>query len=162
MTSASGGAEGDAPAVGQPAPAFELTDQHGQSVALRDFRGQRNVLVVFYPFALSGTCTAELGEIRDDLPAFQNDAVQVLGVSCDPMYAQRAWAEQEGYTFPLLSDFWPHGQVARAYGVLDERSGSANRGTFLIDRDGVLRWSVASGRGQARDPQGYRQALAAL
>jgi peroxiredoxin len=148
--------------VGQSAPDFALTDQHGQVVKLSDFRGERNVVLVFYPFAFSGICTGELCEIRDGLAAFEDANVQVIGISCDPMYAQRAWAEAEKYQFPVLSDFWPHGAVAQAYGVFRADTGFATRGTFLIDTEGVLRWSVVNEPGQARPLAAYREAIAAL
>ena len=148
--------------VGDVAPDFTLRDQHGAQVTLSSFRGERAVLVVFYPFAFSGTCTGELCEIRDDLSTFENDQVQVLAVSCDPMHSLRAWAEDQKYSFPLLSDFWPHGATANAYGVFNATTGSAVRGTFLVDTDGVLRWSVVNSMGQARDTDAYRAALAAL
>ncbi len=148
--------------VGLPAPDFTLKDQHGQGVRLSDLRGQQHVALVFYPFAFSGICTGELCEIRDNLEVFAAADVQVVGISCDPMYTQRAWAQAEGYTFPLLSDFWPHGAVAQAYGVFDEGRGRAERGTFLIDKDGVLRWQVVNPPGQARPLAAYREAMAAL
>jgi peroxiredoxin len=148
--------------VGDIAPEFTLRDQHGAEVSLSSFRDEQSVLVVFYPFAFSGICTGELCEIRDDLSAFQNDAVQVLAVSCDPVYALRAWAEDQGFSFPLLSDFWPHGAVASAYGVFDAERGMAIRGSFLVDTEGVVRWSVVNGPGQARDLTAYREALSAL
>jgi len=148
--------------VGDIAPEFTLRDQHGAEVSLSSFRDEQSVLVVFYPFAFSGICTGELCEIRDDLSAFQNDAVQVLAVSCDPVYALRAWAEDQGFSFPLLSDFWPHGAVASAYGVFDAERGMAIRGSFLVDTEGVVRWSVVNGPGQARDLIAYREALSAL
>lgn len=148
--------------VGQTAPDFTLANQNGEEVTLSSLRGDKNALVVFYPFAFSGICTGELCAIRDDLGQFQNDDVQVLGVSCDPKYALRAWADAEGYTFPLLSDFWPHGAVAQQYGVFLPTAGMSTRGTFLVDRDGVLRWAVVNGPGEARDLSAYRSALAAL
>jgi len=148
--------------VGQPAPDFALKDQHGQVVRLADFRGSTSVAVVFYPFAFSGMCTGELCEIRDNLDVFAGDGVQVLAVSCDPMFALRAFAEAEKYTFPLLSDFWPHGAVAQQYGVFNERSGAATRGTFLVDPEGVLRWAIVNGPGEARPLSAYREAIAAL
>lgn len=155
--------DGTTPSLdGRPAPDFDLVDQHGRDVRLSSFRGSRSVLLVFYPFAFSGTCTQELAEIRDDLATFQNDTVQVLGISCDTKYAQRVWAEQEGYDFPLLSDFWPHGEAARAYGVFHDGAGMAIRGSFLIDSEGVVRWSVVNGPGQARDLGAYRTALGSL
>ncbi|HEV7195001.1 MAG TPA: peroxiredoxin, partial [Pedococcus sp.] len=114
--------------VGALAPEFTLKDQNGQDFSLTDFRGRKNVVLVFYPFAFSGICTGELCEIRDNLGAFVRDDVQVLAISCDHMFSQRAWADKEGYFFPLLSDFWPHGGVAQSFGVLDERAGAAVRG----------------------------------
>ncbi|HEV7146773.1 MAG TPA: peroxiredoxin [Pedococcus sp.] len=148
--------------VGALAPAFTLKDQNGQDFSLTDFRGRKNVVLVFYPFAFSGICTGELCEIRDNLGAFVSDDVQVLAISCDHMFSQRAWADKEGYFFPLLSDFWPHGGVAQSFGVLDERAGAAVRGTFLIDTDGIIRWSLVNEIGQARDFAGYHRALKEL
>lgn len=148
--------------VGDSAPEFTLKDQNGTDVALSEFRGVKNVVLVFYPFAFSGICTGELCEIRDDLGAFVSDEVQVLAISCDPMFALRAWSDKEGYFFPLLSDFWPHGQVAQSYGVFHAQAGMAVRGTFLIDTEGTIRWTLVNGPGEARDFAGYREALAAL
>jgi len=148
--------------VGQDAPDFSLPNQNGEQVRLSSFRGTKNVLIVFYPFAFSGICTGELCAIRDDIAAFQNDDVQVLAVSCDPKYTLRAWADDQGYTFPLLSDFWPHGAVARQYGVFLPDAGMATRGSFLVDRGGVLRWAVVNGPGEARDLGAYRTALATV
>lgn len=149
-------------AVGAAAPDFTLKDQNGQDVTLSQFRGDKAVVLVFYPFAFSGICTGELCEIRDNLGAFVSDDVQVLAISCDHMFSQRAWADKEGYFFPLLSDFWPHGAVAQSYGVFNERAGAAIRGTFLVDRDGVIRWTLVNEIGAARDFSGYHAALADL
>ena len=148
--------------VGRSAPDFALKDQHGQVVRLSDFAGRKNVAIVFYPFAFSGICTGELCEIRDNLSIFEDDDVQVLAISCDPRHSLRAFAEAEGYAFPLLADFWPHGAVAQAYGVFDEKAGMAIRGTFLVDKDGRVRWSVVNAPGEARPFTAYREALAGL
>lgn len=147
--------------VGSPAPEFELKDQHGTPVKLSDYRGKK-VVLIFYPLAFSGVCHGELCAIRDEFIATAFDDVQVVTVSVDSMFTHRAWADQEGYTFPLLSDFWPHGQVARAYGVFDEEKGIATRGTFVIDGEGVVRWSVVNPIPQARDIAEYRKVLAEL
>jgi mycoredoxin-dependent peroxiredoxin len=155
------GAQPDPPQAGQEAPDFELRSQHGEPTRLSGFRGEKSVVVLFYPYAFSGICTGELGEIRDDLATFQNDHVQVLAVSCDAVHTLRAYAETEGYDFPLLSDFWPHGATARAYGVFNDKLGAATRGSFLVDEDGIVRWSVVNGIGQARDLSGYHEALSA-
>jgi peroxiredoxin (alkyl hydroperoxide reductase subunit C) len=146
--------------VGAVAPDFVLKDQNNQEVRLSDFRGDKNVLLVFYPLAFTGTCQGELCQVHDHLDDFANDAVQVLTVSVDSPYSHKVWAIQQGYEFPLLSDFWPHGAVAQAYGVFDAEKGFANRGTFLIDRDGVIRFAEMNGPGQARDQDAWRKALA--
>ncbi|MBF8252214.1 MAG: peroxiredoxin (alkyl hydroperoxide reductase subunit C) [Actinobacteria bacterium] len=147
--------------IGQSAPDFELVNQHGEKVSLASFKGEKAVVLLFYPFAFSGTCTGELCALRDDLSAFQNDEVQLLAISCDHMFSQRAFAEQEGYKFPVLSDFWPHGAVSKAYGVFEESKGCAIRGSFVIDKDGVLRWQVNNGW-VARNIDDYKAAIAAL
>jgi len=148
--------------VGSQAPDFTLKDQHNQPVSLADFRGRKAVLLVFYPMAFTGTCRGELTEIRDNLSAYANDRVQVLTVSVDTTHSHRVWAEREGFEFPLLADFWPHGAVAQAYGVFNDVAGFANRGTFLIDRDGVVRFAEMIGPGEARDQKGWHAALADL
>jgi peroxiredoxin len=148
--------------VGDLAPHFTLRDQNNQPVSLSQFKGEKNVLLVFYPLAFSGVCSGELSALRDELPKFQNDVVQTLTVSVDSFFVHRVWADQEGFEFPLLADFWPHGAVAGSYGVLDEQKGSARRGTFLIDTDGVVRWKVVTELGVARSPHDYLDALAAL
>ncbi|ACZ89739.1 peroxiredoxin [Streptosporangium roseum] len=147
--------------VGSPAPDFELKDQHGTPVKLSDYRG-RKVVLIFYPLAFSGVCHGELCAIRDEFIATAPEDVQVVTVSVDSVFTHRAWADREGYTFPLLSDFWPHGQVAQAYGVFDEEKGLATRGTFIIDGEGVVRWSVVNPIPEARDVAEYRKALAEL
>jgi peroxiredoxin len=149
------------PAVGGAAPDFELLNQYGEPVRLSDLRG-RNVVLVFFPFAFSGICTGELCEIRDNLALFEDADAVVLGISVDSKFAQRAYAEKEGYAFDLLADFWPHGAVADEYGVFDTGSGMAKRGTFIIDASGIVRYVVVNPRGQARDFAGYRAALAGL
>ncbi|GAA0968027.1 peroxiredoxin [Actinocorallia libanotica] len=148
--------------VGAKAPDFELKDQHGTPVKLSDFAGKKDVVLVFYPLAFSGICTGELCAIRDELPTLGGEDVQVLAVSVDSVFALRAWTEQEKYQFPLLSDFWPHGGVAQAYGVFDAEKGLARRGTFIIDKAGVVRWKVDNAIPEARDLEAYRAALAEL
>ena len=161
VTSAPATAVTAVPAVGVPAPDFELVNQFGEPVRLSELRG-RAVVLVFFPFAFSGICTGELCEIRDNLALFEDADAVVLGVSVDSKFAQRAYAEREGYTFDLLADFWPHGAVAEQYGVFDLESGMARRGTFIIDGAGIIRYVVVNPRGQARDFAEYRSALAGL
>ena len=148
--------------VGTEAPDFVLKDQNNQQVRLSDFRGAKSVLLVFYPLAFTGTCQGELCAVRDNLNDFSNDRVQVLTVSVDSSYSHKVWANQQGYEFPLLADFWPHGGVAREYGVFNEQAGFANRGTFVIDREGVIRYAEMNGPGEARDQDAWRKALGEL
>ncbi|MET9448589.1 peroxiredoxin [Streptomyces cinerochromogenes] len=148
--------------VGDKAPDFELKDNHGRSVKLSDFRGEKNVVLLFYPFAFTGVCTGELCELRDNLPRFADRDTQLLAVSNDSIHTLRVFAEQEGLEYPLLSDFWPHGNVSRAYGVFDEDKGCAVRGTFIIDKEGVVRWTVVNGLPDARDLDDYVKALDTL
>jgi mycoredoxin-dependent peroxiredoxin len=145
---------------GATAPDFSLKDQNNQEVRLTDFRGRKAVLLVFYPLAFSGTCQGELTEVSSHLPEYQNDAVQVLTVSVDSTWSHRVWADRDGFAFPLLSDFWPHGAVARSYGVFNDVAGFANRGTFLIDKAGTIRFAEMLGPGESRDQDGWRSALA--
>ena len=148
--------------IGQQAPDFELKDQHGNVVKLSSFRGQKNVVVLFYPFAFTGTCTGELCGLRDQLELFQNDDVQLLAISCDSIFTLRVFAEKESYSFPLLSDHWPHGAVATKYGVFDDARGAAIRGTFIIDKSGVVRWQIVNAISDARNLDEYKAALATL
>jgi peroxiredoxin (alkyl hydroperoxide reductase subunit C) len=148
--------------VGTEAPDFALKDQNNQVVRLADFRGRRNVLLVFYPLAFTGTCQGELCAIRDHLNDFVNDSTQVLAVSVDSSPAHKVWAEREGYEFPLLADFWPHGELARTYGVFNEERGFANRGTFIIDRAGVVRFAEEVSPGRTRDQDAWRKVLSEL
>ncbi|OJF12785.1 peroxiredoxin [Couchioplanes caeruleus] len=146
--------------AGTEAPNFTLKDQNNQEITLADFRGRKAVLLVFYPLAFTGTCQGELAEIKENLPAYANDDVQVLTISVDSAYSHKIWAEREGYDFPLLADFWPHGGVAQAYGIFNEEAGFANRGTFIIDKAGIVRFAEMQGPGDRRDQEAWRKALA--
>jgi peroxiredoxin len=148
--------------IGDAAPDFTLKNQHGEMVSLSDYRGKKNVVVMFYPFAFTGTCTGELCAIRDQHTDFINDDTEVLSVSCDSAFTLKQFADTENLTHNLLSDFWPHGKTAKEYGVFLDELGFASRGTFIIDKDGVVRWMVVNGPGEARDTDDYRAALAAL
>ncbi|MDQ6936276.1 MAG: peroxiredoxin [Actinomycetota bacterium] len=148
--------------VGQPAPDFTLKDQNNEDFTLSSCRGQRAVLAVFYPFAFTGICTGELCAIRDEKPIFAGDGIITVTISCDAPYAQKVFAERDKFDFPLLSDFWPHGAVAQRYGVFNAEGGFANRGTFLIDIDGIVRFAEMNGAGRGRDPQVWRDAIAEL
>jgi peroxiredoxin len=148
--------------IGREAPGFTLRDQHGHPTSLASFRGDKNVVLIFYPWAFTGVCTGELCEIRDRIASFDNDDTVTLAVSCDSQFSLRIYGEREGYTFRLLSDFWPHGEVARAYGVFHEDAGAAIRGTFIIDKQGVVRYAVVNQIPDARDPAEYEKVLGTL
>jgi mycoredoxin-dependent peroxiredoxin len=148
--------------VGTEAPDFTLKDYNNEKVTLSSFRGKQNVLIVFYPLAFSGICQGELCQLRDDFAEFDREDVQVLAVSVDSGYSLKAWAQQQEYKFPLLSDFWPHGAVAQAYGVFNDKAGIANRGTFLVDTAGIIRYAEMNQPGEARDQLAWKNALAAL
>ncbi|MCU0310059.1 MAG: peroxiredoxin [Acidimicrobiales bacterium] len=149
--------------IGSDAPDFTLKDQSGDEVTLSSFEGRSPVAVVFYPFTFTGVCEGELCTIRDDFGEFEAAGVQVLAVSCDSRFAQAKWAEEMGYTFPVLSDFWPHGAAAKAFGVFNEALGCANRGTFVIDASGTVVDAFESpDLGTARPAERYREAIAKL
>ncbi len=146
--------------IGDHAPDFELKDQTGKPVRLSDYRGKRNVVLVFYPLSFTGVCEDEMCRIRDSIEVFRNDRVETLAVSVDAPPTHARWAHEQGFEFPLLSDFWPHGEVARTFGVFDETLGIAVRGTFIIDRDGQVVYTDRNPVPEARDQDAWRKALA--
>jgi peroxiredoxin len=147
--------------VGDVAPEFSLPDQDRQVVSLAELRGTP-VLVVFYPFAFSGICTGELCQLRDEISTYTDAGVRVLAVSTDPVFSLKAWKAQEGFDFPLLSDFWPHGATAQAYGVFNDKAGMAVRGTFLVDAEGTIAFAEVNQPGDAREQSGWKDAVAKL
>lgn len=148
--------------IGDAAPDFSLRDQHGQRQSLAARRGEGPVLLVFFPFAFSGVCSGELRELRDDGDRIARAGGHLLAVSCDPMFSLRVFADQDGLGFPLLSDFWPHGEVASAYGAFDAEHGCATRSSFVVDKQGIVRWSVHNPMGEARSVADYLRQLEAL
>lgn len=148
--------------VGTTAPDFTLRDQNQQPITLSSFRGDKNVLLVFFPLAFTKICQGELDQLRDQLPRFDNDNSVALAISVGPPPTHKVWAAQSGFTFPVLSDFWPHGQVSRAFGVFNDRAGYPNRGTFAVDRSGIIRFAEMKEPGEARDQQLWTDALEAL
>lgn len=148
--------------VGDEAPDFELLDHQRNPVRLSSFRGAKNVVVVFYPLAFTGVCQGEMCALRDSIADFSSDDVQTLAISVDSGAVHARWAAEQGYTFPLLADFWPHGAVARSYGVLDEELGLALRGTFIVDKQGTVASKVVNAIPDARDLDDYRAVLATL
>lgn len=150
-------------AAGTDAPDFTLKDQDGDEVTLSSFQGTNNVVLVFYPFTFTGVCQGELCALRDDLGDFESANAQLLAISCDTRFAQQQWAQQQAYTFPVLSDFWPHGEVSRAYGVFNEQLGAANRATFVIDKAGkIVDVFESPNLGTPREKAEYEAALARL
>lgn len=147
---------------GVPAPGFALVNQFGQTIRLSDLVGGKPVALVFFPLAFSRVCQGELCELRDNIAVFRDAGVELVGVSVDSKHTLRAWAEAEAYEFQLLADFWPHGAVASAFGAFDDEKGTAERATFVIGADGVIRASFASPRGEARSLGQYRAALESL
>jgi peroxiredoxin len=148
--------------AGTEAPDFTLKDQDGQPVALSSFRGAKNVLLVFFPLAFTRICQGELDEIRDNLPSYRNGDTETLAISVGPPPTHKVWATQSGFSFGVLSDFWPHGAVAKAYGVFNDDTGFANRGTFAVDRSGVIRFAEQKAPGEPRDQAVWIEALATL
>ena len=148
--------------IGDLAPDFTLPNQFGEDVTLSQFRGVKPVVLVFYPLSFSGICTGELCEIRDNFARFESNEVELLAISVDSKYVQKVFAEHEGYKFSVLADFWPHGQVAKDYGVFLEEHGISNRASFVIDKDGVLVSKFVTAPGQARSLDEYDRALATL
>ncbi len=149
-------------AIGDVAPDFTLRDQHGQEITLSTHAQGKAALIVFYPFAFSGVCTGELTGLRDRLGDFETDHSTLIALSCDPMYAQRAVADRDGIFFPLLSDFWPHGVTAKAYGVFDEISGGPKRSSFIVDREGRVAWTVHNATGEPRNLDEHAAVLTSL
>jgi peroxiredoxin len=130
--------------IGSAAPDFDLEADDGGRVRLSDFRGRRNVLLVFHPRAFTPVCEEEALDLQENLAAFEAADTEVLLVSCDAAPARRAWKQQLGLTYTLASDFWPHGAAAQAYGVFDDTRGTPVRGTFLIDKSGQVVWSLVA------------------
>lgn len=148
--------------VGDQAPDFELLDQDRQPVRLSQFRGGKNVLLVFYPLSFTGVCEGELCTLRDRILDFSGDHVQTLAISVDSGPTHKRWADEQGYQFPLLADFWPHGEIASRYGVFHQQAGLALRGTFIIDKQGVVVYKVVNAIPDARDADEYKAVLAGL
>ena len=145
--------------VGDEAPDFELLDQTGQPIRLSDYRGKKAVVLVFFPWSFTRTCESEMCSIRDQIESFRNEQVETLAVSVDSAAVHRAWAKQEGFDFPILADFWPHGEVGREYGVFNETLGVTERGTFIIDQDGQVVYTDSAGIPEARDQEAWKAAL---
>lgn len=149
-------------AAGVSAPDFTLVDQRGEEVALSEELQDQPVALVFFPLAFSGICTGELCELRDNPAVFADQGVKLFAISVDSKFALRAWADREGYDFQLLSDFWPHGSVAKDYGVFVEDAGIASRATVVIGQDGKIVASFENSPSEARKLDMYRDALSKI
>lgn len=148
--------------VGEIAPEFTLSDQYGEELTLSELVAEGPIALVFFPLAFSGICTGELCELRDNIAVFADSKVRLVGISVDSVHTLRAWATQEGYEFSILSDFWPHGQVAREFGAFVEERGIATRATVIIGEGRTVLASFETSPGEARDFSAYAEAIAAL
>ena len=148
--------------VGSVAPDFVLPDGDRNEVRLSTVTDGRAAVVVFFPWAFTSVCVSELCSLRDRLPELSNEHAVTLAISCDATATLRELTRQQGYAFPLLSDHWPHGEVASAYGVFDPAIGASLRGTFVLDRDRVVRWSVVNAVPDPRDVDDYVRVLSEL
>lgn len=148
--------------IGSRAPDFTLDSSQAEPVTLSSFAGNKNVLLVYYPRAFTPICRGELCQLRDEVDIYQKYDVQIIGVSVDSPFSLKAWAKQQGYPFPLLSDFWPHGEVAATYGTFDDAEGVARRGTFLIDTEGIIRFAQVQQEDVARDQNNWKDEVARI
>lgn len=136
--------------TGDRAPEFDLEVTHGERVRLSDFAGRSNVLLVFHPFAFTPVCEEEARDLQENLDSFRNAQTEIVFVSSDPAPARQTWRRELGAEYTFASDFWPHGEAAKAYGVFNERNGAPHRGTFLIDKHGTVIWSLVKDRDERR------------
>jgi peroxiredoxin len=136
--------------TGDVAPEFDLAVTHLERVRLSELRTRANVLLVFHPFAFTPVCEDEARDLQENLQSFRDAGTEIVFVSCDPSAARQAWKEELGAEYVFASDFWPHGEAAKAYGVFNEETGAPYRGTFLIDRAGTVIWSLVKERDERR------------
>ncbi|CAB4900052.1 unannotated protein [freshwater metagenome] len=148
--------------VGQIAPDFTLPANDGSKFTLSEQCTKGPVVLVFFPFAFTGVCRSELAVLSEMKQEFADHNTQVVAISCDSAYSLQVFAEKDSLTIPLLSDFWPHGHVATQYDVFLEDKGFATRGTYVIDSDCIVRWSVINGPGFERDAGQYLAAVELL
>lgn len=136
--------------TGDQAPEFDLEVAYQERVQLSELRSRANVLLVFHPFAFTQVCEDEARDLQENLQSFRDAGTEIVFVSCDPSAARQAWKRQLGAEYIFASDFWPHGAAAKAYGVFNKETGAPYRGTFLIDRDGTVIWSLVKERDERR------------
>jgi len=137
--------------TGDVAPEFDLAITHLERVRLSDFRGRSNVLLVFHPFAFTAVCEDEARDLQENIQSFRDANTEIVFVSCDPSAARQAWKEKLGAEYTFASDFWPHGAAAKAYDVFNDETGAPLRGTFLIDQQGTVIWSLVKERDAYRE-----------
>lgn len=145
--------------VGTEAPDFELRDTEGGKTRLSDYRGNKTVILVFYPAAFSPGCQSEFCAVRDDYGDLESDDTAVIGISTDGVWSLAAWKREQSFANKFVADSWPRGEVAKAYGVFDDRFGVATRGTFVIDKQGIVRYLERNSSLELRDPAAWRKAL---
>lgn len=145
--------------VGAAAPAFELVDQNNNTVSSESFRGS-NTLVVFIPFPFTGICDDEACTIRDNLAELESLNANVVVITVHARPVNKRWADENDFSFPVLSDYWPHGETAKAYGAFNQTAGAANRYTFVLDADGIVRHIINTEElGIGREYAAYVEAL---
>ncbi len=149
-------------AAGTPAPEFTLLDQERAPVSSDDLKGRKS-LIVFIPFPFTGTCEGELCLLRDRLAELNDLDANVVAITCDTVPSNKQWSDQNGFGFRVLSDYWPHGDVSRAFDTFNDKLGVANRTTYVLDAGGVIRAVVASdAMGTPREYDAYVAALNAI
>jgi len=148
--------------VGQPAPDFSLRAHTGDTVSLSDLKGSK-ALIAFIPFPHTGICDTEACALRDDYSSLSADGSKVVIITVHANPLNKAWAEQHNIPFPVLTDFWPHGATAQAYGCFNEQVGVAMRASYVLDADGIVREIIQTGAlGEQRDHSQYAKALSAI
>ncbi len=145
--------------VGQVAPDFTLVNQDDEEVTLSDFRGKQNVVLVFYVGAFSSICHGEFAGMTGNAGRYDAGDAAVLGISTDTKWTLKAFKEENGFNATFLADFWPHGGVAQQYGVFLDELGFATRGTFIIDKSGVIQGKIVNAPLDARDEEDVFAAL---
>jgi peroxiredoxin len=146
---------------GGHAAEFDLRATPDQSVRLSDFRG-RTLIIAFYPADWSPVCTDQMALYNEVLPEFKRLGADLIGISIDHAWCHVAFAQHRNLHFPLLADFHPKGEVARRYGVYDERVGMSERALFVVDGAGVIRWSYVSPVGVNPGADGILNALESM
>ena len=148
--------------VGDQAPNFELQSHLGTTVKLEDLRG-KNVVLAYYPFAFTPVCSSQIPGLSEAAERFTEANTAVFALSIDSTHSNKAWAEKIGpIHIQLLSDFWPHGEVAKAYGVLNATAGRAERAVFVIDGEGIVRYIDVHDIGEEPEIEQIFEVLAEL